>query len=76
MTIDEWESENVLGKKAPKEQGSTNCAHGDERARKEVIACTKLRARNSIKTPLGSTPCYLRLSYLCLKANNIRGNNI
>ena len=40
MTIDEWESENVLGKKAPKEQGSTNCAHGDERARKEVIACT------------------------------------
>ena len=33
-------------------QGLANCAHGDERARKvhaEVLACTKLLARKSIK---------------------------
>ena len=33
-----------------------NCAHGDERVRKEVFACTKSRAHESIKTPLSSTP--------------------
>ena len=31
-------------------QGSTNCAHGDERAHKEVFAYAKLRARKSIKS--------------------------
>ena len=30
-------------------QGSTNCAHVDERARKEVFASTKLRVRKSVK---------------------------
>ena len=38
-------------------QDSTNCAHIDERVRKEVSACTKLRARKSIKTPLSSAEC-------------------
>ena len=39
------------------EQGLKNCEHGDKRARNvhaEVITCTKLRARKSMKTPLGS----------------------
>ena len=31
-------------------QGSTNFAHGDERAHKEVFAYAKLRARKSIKS--------------------------
>ena len=48
-------------------QGLTNCAQGDERARNvhaEVFACTKLRARKSIKTPLSSTPMLFKvLSY-------------
>ena len=38
-------------------QGLTNCAHGDERAPKEVFAwTTKLHARKSVKTTLSSTP--------------------
>ena len=59
-------------------QGSTNYAHGDERARKEIFACTNLRARKSNKTPLSSTPMlYKVLSFfLCVEANNIWYNTI
>ena len=39
-------------------QGSTNCEHGDERAR-NVHAKKFSRARNSIKIPLSSTPMLL-----------------
>ena len=42
-------------------QGSTNCAHGDERTRKEVVGCTKLRERKSIKTLLGTTPMSFKI---------------
>ena len=42
--------------------GSTNCMHGDERARKKVFACTKLHARKSIKTPLSSTPMLFKVA--------------
>ena len=36
-------------------QGSTNCAHGEECARKEVFPFTKLRASKAIKTLLIGT---------------------
>ena len=41
-------------------QGSANCAHTDstkcvQRVCQEVIICTKLYARKSTETPLGST---------------------
>ena len=38
-------------------QGSTNCAHGDER-----VPNTKLRARKSIKTPLSSIPMLFKVA--------------
>ena len=49
-----------------------------ERARKEVFACTELRARTSIKTSLSSTPMLFKVVsyFLCLKASNIRHNKI
>ena len=38
-----------------------------QRARKEVTACTKLRARKPIKTPLGRTPMLSKIvSYFCV----------
>ena len=46
-------------------QGSTNWAHGDERAR-NVHAKRLLRAGKSIETLLGSTPMLFKiLSYFC-----------
>ena len=48
--------------------GSTNCAHCDkQRARKEVVACTKSHARQSIKTLLSSTPILFKIvSHFCV----------
>ena len=51
--INNWKSQ--FHKDYLLKQGSTNCAHGDERACKEVFECTKLHARKSIKTLLSST---------------------
>ena len=56
-------------------QGSTNCPHGDERSGNvyaEIFACTKLRARKSIKTPL-STMLFKVLSYFCVRKQIIFG---
>ena len=48
-------------------QGSTNCAHDYEHARKVVFACTELHARKSIKTHLISTwMLYKVTSCLCV----------
>ena len=41
-----------------------------QRARKEVFACTKLRARKSVKIPLSSTWMLFKVAgCFCLKAN-------
>ena len=59
MLIEKWlqDSKNQLklGLVDIGAQGSTNCAHGDERARREVFLCTKLRAHKSVKALLSST---------------------
>ena len=44
-----------------KNQGSINCAQGDECARRDVFACTKLCACKSIEKPLSSTPMLFKV---------------
>ena len=39
-----------INKSSKSIQGSKNCTHGHERARKDVFACIKLRAPESTKT--------------------------
>ena len=54
-------------------QGSTNCAHANERAR-NVHANRFLRARKSIRTPLSSTPMLFKvLNYFCVSKQIIFG---
>ena len=48
-----------------------------QHAHKEVLACTKLCARKSIKTLLSSTQMLLNVvSCFCLKEDNIRHKKI